>query len=445
MKPRRDGSLSLRRLIRFHLSVLLVTVFVLFSLATYVTERLTIRASQDRRLGNIALSVPHGIKDSDLRSINIKLNHGRDDFVLTIWNGDRQVYRSHEDVALSRSARAGFANQDWHGERWIVFTRLSGPFTIQAAQSLDARRALATERALHVILPLLLLLPLAMLIVPLGVRRGLAPLTRMSRDLRDRDWHSLEPMQGPRDVEELVPLAQALDGLLARLQRASRLHQAFVADASHELRTPLAALQILLQMLEEATTPEQRQAAMVALREGVTRANRLSHQLLVTSRLDGEGGQGRPDLMTLSGVIEEAIIALSPLAASKDIDLFFADGPDGPIRGIAEDVSLLVTNLAENAIRYTQEGGRVVLALMRDGPDCVQMTVEDSGPGIPETERERVFDRFYRCPGSDTPGSGLGLAIVARVAERHQARVVLDDSDMGGLRVSVYWPSATRS
>jgi two-component system OmpR family sensor kinase len=133
---RRDGPApSLRRLVQFHVSMLIVLVFVCFSILTYAAERYTIRFSQDRRLQRIALSVPETVRDADLRSINIKLTHGRDDFVLQIWHGDKQVYRSHEDVDLARMTRPGFTMQSWRGEGWTSFCRLAGPLTIQVSQS----------------------------------------------------------------------------------------------------------------------------------------------------------------------------------------------------------------------------------------------------------------------------------------------------------------------
>jgi two-component system OmpR family sensor kinase len=127
MKPSEPSAGSLKRLVQYHVSMLMVLVFVLFSVLTYVSERYTIRFSQDRRLQKIAMAVPSTVKDNDLRSINIKLTHGRDDFVLTIWNGDRQVYRSHEDVDIARLTQPGFSSLDWKGERWTTFTRLAGP------------------------------------------------------------------------------------------------------------------------------------------------------------------------------------------------------------------------------------------------------------------------------------------------------------------------------
>jgi two-component system OmpR family sensor kinase len=115
MKPSEPSAGSLKRLVQYHVSMLMVLVFVLFSVLTYVSERYTIRFSQDRRLQKIAMAVPSTVKDNDLRSINIKLTHGRDDFVLTIWNGDRQVYRSHEDVDIARLTQPGFSSLDWKG------------------------------------------------------------------------------------------------------------------------------------------------------------------------------------------------------------------------------------------------------------------------------------------------------------------------------------------
>jgi signal transduction histidine kinase len=169
-------------------------------------------------------------------------------------------------------------------------------------------------------------------------------------------------------------------------------------------------------------------------------------QLLTLARSEPGGPQERLAPTDLAEAARQAVAALVPLADSKSVRLTMEAKSGCTVEGDASALQILVRNLVDNAVRYTPAGGRVELTVTNQGGPIV-LAVDDSGKGIPASERERVFDRFYRRANSEEAGledsgSGLGLAIVRSIAERHAASVQMTDSALGGLRVEVRFAPA---
>jgi two-component system OmpR family sensor kinase len=242
------------------------------------------------------------------------------------------------------------------------------------------------------------------------------------------------------------PLVQELNLLFGRVKTAFEAQQHFVADAAHELRTPLAALRLQAQSLDRADTPEARRVAVSRLTAGIDRATRLVEQLLVLARQEATAAEGqvaRP--VDLADLARRTVADLAGVAAAKGVDLGVQQADPATVEGQPDALQILLRNLVENAVKYTPGGGTVDIAVQHEGGNIV-VQVEDSGPGIPPEERERVFDRFYRVAGSDAAGSGLGLAIIKAIAERHGATLTLDSSArLGGLKAVVTFKSASAS
>ncbi len=240
---------------------------------------------------------------------------------------------------------------------------------------------------------------------------------------------------------EAQPLVEALNGLLERLDLALATQRAFVADAAHELRTPLTALQLQLQLTERATDDSSRKAALTELRGGLERSIHLVQQLLTLARQEPDGkARATREPVALAALVRNELTTHAPLAEARHIDLGATTLDDRAVlTGDPTALRTLLANLLDNAIRYTPDGGRVDVATTAEA-GRVQLTVSDTGPGIPPAERGRVLDRFYRRAGEDQPGSGLGLAIVKAIAEQHGATLHLEDADGGGLRVRVVFP-----
>jgi two-component system OmpR family sensor kinase/two-component system sensor histidine kinase QseC len=365
------------------------------------------------------------------------------DFVVQIWTVDgRSIYASREHSTLPERALLGLADINVQGKTWRTFGVATPTRVIQVAQPRQIRQRLAADAALRSVAPLLFIAPLLALVIWWLAALTLSPLRRVAADVRERDEHSLQPLPGDGLPDEVAPLVQALNALLQRLGASLQTRRAFVADAAHELRSPLTALKLQLQLLQRAPDEASRSAAIGALGEGITRAARLVEQLLALARSEPGAQPPAAARIDLSELVREAVADTLPLAQARGTALaLFADAPV-PVNGDAAALTALVRNLADNAVRYSPPDAQVELRVsIESGVPTLQ--VDDSGPGIPAEDHERVFDRFYRRASGDEPGSGLGLAIVRSVAEQHGAAVALAPSKLGGLQVTVRFPALT--
>lgn len=371
------------------------------------------------------------------------LLHADGDVVIHIWDAaGRSVYLSHAHPVLPPRAELGFSSVQTDSGEWRIYSVQLGLAVVQIAQPESARRTLAAHMALRTVAPLLLLLPLLAWLVWMAVGRGLRPLREIAGEVRSRDANTLAPLALREMPDEIAPLSDALNQLLARLAQAIDTQRAFVADAAHALRTPLAALQLQAQLVERADSATARQEAVSQLRDGLERLTHLVAQLLTLARQEPGAAPPPHEPVDLRALAAEVVAEMSQAAIDRDIDLG-VDSPDDHARvwGDADALRILLTNLIDNALHYIPRGGRVDVRVARlPEPGGVVLEVADNGPGIPEAERARVFDRFYRVPDAPTGGSGLGLSIVAEIAQSHGARVALEDA-APGLRVRVTFPA----
>lgn len=434
---------------------LLVWLLLSWSFAGMVAAVILYRTAQseanqvfDHHLKQVALTLrDQPFEDQDIMGT---LEEEADyDFVVQVWDESRvKLYSSHTEASLPQVATAGYTTIQHGGETWRVFLLTQeGPF-IQVAQPMAVRQSRAANLALRTVTPFLVLMPIMGLIIGLTVSKGLAPLESFARAIRERDHHSLEPIVQHDASVELKPMLQELNDLLARLRSAMDAQRAFTADAAHELRTPLTALQLQAQLAERAQDPQAREEAFEQLRAGLKRSIQLVQQLLALARTEPGVPLRRREFVDLTALLRETVVEYTNLAQAKGVDLGIPRSDTVSITGDAEGLRALVRNLIDNGVRYTQEGGKVDVALYvtEDGP---RLEVSDNGPGIPLEERERVFDRFHRGDGAllgDTSGSGLGLAIVKNVARQHAAQVTLHDvPEPSGLMVRVQFRAPVAS
>ncbi|MCG2582941.1 ATP-binding protein [Massilia sp. TS11] len=355
------------------------------------------------------------------------------DLVFQVWTPDGvQIYRTTAAIGLPQRAVLGFSNVMANGTTYRIFSAQNNAQTIQVAQDMAVRRNMASSLALRTVWPTALMAPLLMLAVWLVVSGSLRPVARVRAQLAARRADDLSPVSEAGLPDEVKPLVQELNLLFTRVQTAFAAQQHFVADAAHELRTPLAALKLQVQSLERADQPGARGLAVERLSAGIERATRLVEQLLVLARQEAAPGVGtRSEPVNLAELARRVVAELVPAAQARAIDLGLARADATCVEGQADALHILLRNLLDNAIKYTPSGGTVDVSICGR-----QLLVEDSGPGIADEERERVFDRFYRIAGSEANGSGLGLAIIKSIAERHGASIQLERSErLGGLRV----------
>lgn len=337
----------------------------------------------------------------------------------------------------------GFTDRTIDGEQWRVFTlRSPAGLWYQSGELSDIREELAQEIAFGTLLPLVLALPLLALLVWAIVTWAMNGLLRVSREIEGRAADRLAPIQVAPVPREIGGLVNAVNGLMRRLQDALQRERRFTADAAHELRTPIAALKVHADNLRTARDDAERAASQALVEAGVQRIERQVAQLLTLSRVEhGAIAQShtRVDLGVLAARQAEELAAL---AARRAIDLRFEGEEEGVIvDGDEAGLEALVRNLADNALRYAPNGGRIVVRVTHASGHA-RLDVEDSGPGIPEDARERVFERFHRELGSGVEGSGLGLSIVRLVVASHGGHIDLGvSSTLGGLRATVVLPA----
>jgi two-component system OmpR family sensor kinase len=385
------------------------------------------------------------------------------DVFVQIWGVDgTQVFRSARS-ALPPRAVLGFSDATVNGNRYRVYSLQTPLQTVQIAQDMDARETRARGLALRSTLPMALMAPLLMLLIGWIITRSLAPVERMRRQVSGRADDDLSPLSEQGLPAEVQPLVHEINLLFDRVGSAFAAQKNFVADAAHELRSPLTALKLQAEALRRATDDAGRETAIARMQQGIERSIRLVGQMLVLARQEAgaisngndvvdaaTGSSTASSSVDLEILVRDAIAAALPQAGARRIDLGLAGAEPAQVNGQAEALHILLGNLIDNAIKYTPEGGQVDVTLtasMTGAEKIATLTVEDSGPGIAETERERVFDRFFRVVNatvsSTATGSGLGLAIVRTIAERHGATVVLGQSErLGGLRVDVQFSSS---
>jgi two-component system OmpR family sensor kinase len=368
---------------------------------------------------------------------------GNDDLVVQVWSPDGvQVFHSVSRARLPQRAVLGFSNVSANGTTYRIFSIQTNNQTVQVAQDLAVRRSMAGNLALRTLGPIAVMMPILMLVVWWVVSGSLEPVARVRSQVASRQADDLSPVSEAGLPDEVQPLVQELNLLFGRVKTAFDAQQSFVADAAHELRTPLAALKLQAQSLDRADSAEARKLAVARLTAGIDRATRLVEQLLVLARQEASaaGGVTRQPV-ELSELARRTVADLAGVAQAKGVDLGVQQADAASVEGQPDALHILMRNLVDNAIKYTPEGGTVDIAVRRV-PGGVTIGVEDSGPGIPDEERERVFDRFYRIAGSNAAGSGLGLAIIKSIAERHGAKLELGKSErLGGLAATVTFPA----
>ncbi len=319
----------------------------------------------------------------------------------------------------------------------------SGParVTIQVAETRNKRSALVSRIISGVSLPQVTIIPLAALLVWIGLSRGIEPLNRLQRLIRRRRPSDLSPIGSKGIPEEVSPLIIAFNDMMARLEQNLQAQQRFIADAAHQLRTPITGLKTQTDLALVETDPEQLRQSLRQIAASADRAAHLISQLLALARAEASHEKihafERADVESL---LREATQEWVPRALEKNIDLGF-EGSGWPLYIDGNPLLLheLIANLLDNAIKYTPPGGKVTARTRAS--EFALLEVEDDGPGISESDRDLVFERFYRVLGSEATGSGLGLAIVREIADLHGASVQVKANSAGrGALMQVVFP-----
>jgi two-component system, OmpR family, sensor histidine kinase TctE len=284
-------------------------------------------------------------------------------------------------------------------------------------------------------------LDLTLVLVWVGIQLGLRPLKRLRLEIAARSPQDLRPIDESSVPRELAPVVVTLNRLFATLRTSVQSQQQFIANTAHQLRTPITGMQAQLDLLIDEAAAKPVKERLLTLREGGRQLARTANQLLTLARADpGVNFADKRQAVRLDTHVGEVAARYFDRALQANLDL----GVDvKPVSAIADPALLddLISNLVDNAINYTPAGGSVTITAGETNGRAY-VAVEDTGPGIPEAERQRVLRRFYRLPNSTGHGSGLGLAIVQEIAQLHGAAVSLTSGVNGsGMRVQVVFPA----
>ncbi|WP_426336221.1 sensor histidine kinase [Pseudoduganella sp. R-31] len=326
---------------------------------------------------------------------------------------------------------------------------MRGIALIQVGETLDARNGLTLKILYDTIAWQASVVLLAGLLVWFAVKLVLRPLMQLKHEVESRDVSDLSDLDPALVHKEVRPLVQAMNASTTRIAGLIASQRRFIADASHQLRTPLTVLKTQAELaqreLERAASasPELRNvvASMAATTDSTVH---LANRLLMLARIEHSENR-EPVPVPLRETVQQVALELALSAVNRGIDLSLEGDGEASVNGQALLLHELVSNLVDNALHYTPRGGSVVLRVM-PGETLVVLEVEDSGPGIPPEDRDRVFSPFYRAASTmqaNPGGSGLGLAIVRDIAVLHHAELELDQGSGGrGLLVRVKFPRA---
>lgn len=310
---------------------------------------------------------------------------------------------------------------------------------IAVAQTKHGRNRMSREIFISLLMPEILLILVAIIAIIFGIRRGLTPVERLRDVITSRSPNDLSHIEETSAPTELRPIIHGVNELLDKLSKALSDHRRFIADAAHQLRTPLAALSSQIEVNLEQPSTDTR-SMLNQLLATTKRTSHLANQLLSLARLEHTEHAACDKVeLPLHEVVREAAADLVSQAARKNIDINF-DLQPCKVKGSPILLRELLANLFDNAVRYVPQGGHVSVGLQVEGMRCV-LTIEDDGPGVPESELDKLGVPFYRPASSHPGGCGLGLAIVKEIARLHDAQVDFAIASLsGGLRVSLTIP-----
>ncbi|MBL8305644.1 MAG: sensor histidine kinase N-terminal domain-containing protein [Rubrivivax sp.] len=342
-----------------------------------------------------------------------------------------------QHAMLARFGQTGFTTTTMDGESWRVYNEFDSEHRRQIQIAERDESAFNIWSAVDWKIALIMLSSPVIVLWPASwvLNRLLRPIDAVARALERRSPDSLEPVPTRAVPREVAPMVYALNRLFERLDSALLRERTFTGVAAHEMRTPLAAVRVLAQVVRSADSVVERDDALDRLIVGTDRCAHLLDQLLTLQRLDAAAEHDLNETVDLTDVVMEIVDATRAEAQRREVQISVRlDGSS--LRGHRFGILTLLRNLISNAIAYTPRGGRVEISTAQEG-DRVCVTVDDSGIGIPQQDRERAFSRFERLGARTGTGVGLGLSIVQTVAAAHNGTISLDESPLGGLRVVV--------
>lgn len=429
----------LGRLLSWQIGTLIVTTAFITAL-TYQTTWSQFNHSRDMALEQIAWAV---MRHQGMHPELYDLTAEQESIISQVWNDNNLlIFASRPDQLLPRQ-KPGLSSFTFHDKDWHAFVIHDRGVTVQISNPADVRELWFKEFGGALFVPFSLMVIIMGSFIAIAATQAFKPIRELRQEIQARNPEFLPPLNNDFYPDELRVIVDALNDMLKRLDDAFLARQRFIAEAAHELRTPITAIRLNAEVL---LTEQRQQAPSEAadnLQRGVERASHLVSQLLHLARFDPKFASARQfatvDLVDLAKTV---VIEYDTLAARKAIDIGLIAPPQATLFGDMEALRILLSNLVDNAIRYTPEGGCIDVVI-ETSISALELSVIDNGPGIPEKDRKRAFEPFCRL-NNNLPGSGLGLAIAEEIIQQHGAEIELSDSPNGGLTVRVLLPNSGR-
>ena len=373
------------------------------------------------------------------RTINIA------EFAFQVWlNHKLLLHSSNTSMQPIVAFKQGFSDVNFANNRWRVYSYYHQTLNlwIFTAERADLRYVIAENIILESVLPVVYMLPVLGLLIWMIISYGLSPLKKLALELGNKQADDLSPIAIDKQPIELIQLINSSNALFRRLKASFKREKRFASDAAHELRTPISAIKIHLHNLtqNDGNNLEEQKQNFAELKNSVERMEHLVEQILNLSRISPDYYSNQFKVLDLNSLAQQVIAREYSQFDKKQMSLAL-EGVSAFVEGEYFALDVLLQNLLSNACKYTPEKGSVLVSIVKQSTSVI-LKIEDSGPGVAESQYGRLFDRFYRldgdCHASGTIGCGLGLSIVQQIVELHRATITLGRSEsLHGLAIFI--------
>jgi len=369
----------------------------------------------------------------------VQVSNNSAQLLYQIWQKNSLLSGSSSLSNNQISFSEGFQTANVAGQRMRVFVMRKNTRKVIVAEPMAKRFELAEAVILSAMLPMLWAVPLLAIFISFFVKYALAPLTRLSKQLATRQANDFTPINWQVTDEEIKPVINRLNDLFKRVETAYLRERFFASDAAHELRTPLSSLKINVHNLASKQSNSQNHQELQAMSQGINRLNNIVEQMLILGRTQPEQWQRQFSEQSLLTITQQVVSEQYDKIDEKNQTISL-EGDDFVINGDEFTLTTLIANLLSNAIKYTPNNGQIIIKLASNN-NSYSWQIDDSGAGMTEEQKERIFNRFYRVGGDQHPsgeqGAGLGMAIVQHIIAIYGASIYLANSSLGGLTVKV--------
>ncbi|MEM5533486.1 ATP-binding protein [Pseudoalteromonas arctica] len=369
----------------------------------------------------------------------VQVSNNSAQLLYQIWQNNSLLSGSSSLTNNQISFSEGFQTANVAGQRMRVFVMRKNTRKVIVAEPISKRFELAEAVILSAMLPMLWAVPLLAIFISFFVKYALAPLTRLSKQLATRQANDFTPINWQVTEEEIKPVINRLNDLFKRVETAYLRERFFASDAAHELRTPLSSLKINVHNLASKQNNSQNHQELQAMSQGINRLSNIVEQMLILGRTQPEQWQRQFSEQSLLTITQQVVSEQYDKIDEKNQTISL-EGDDFIINGDEFTLTTLIANLLSNAIKYTPNNGQIIIKLASNN-NSYSWQIDDSGAGMTEEQKERIFNRFYRVGGDQHPsgeqGAGLGMAIVQHIIAIYGASIYLANSSLGGLTVKV--------